>query len=859
MNRRLALAAGITALLAVSVLAVARYAFADPIDLYDGLIAWWGFDEPSGSVQYDAHSGGLYTYYHLTNNNTVQAAPGKIMNAASFNDADNDYLSSNTVPQTANFTVAAWVYLDDNAEDYGETILFGDGYGFAWMIDTGWDAGGYAFMAAYLDGIPDYVEIAGEDGLAEGWHFIVAWCDGSVIYMQVDNDASMISSSAIADPIINVGDPFLISSPTDGISHRVDQVGLWDRPLTAMERAALFNHGNGMPYTQFNTWILPTSTPPPTATPLPTATPTPLPCGGGSGGLREGLVAYWDMDEESGTRNDSTAYNHDLADNNSVGYTTTAKYGYAAIMQDSSYEYLSHPNDDTLYNGGDYSISAWIMPLELDYDCWIGSNGPAYYEKEIQLDIASSVAIYHRMSYDGNMQESMYYDPELTAGTWYHVVIRHQCNDSMSMSVNGTIIEESISGKCAANSDNAIFTIGRRGSTASNYASIIVDEVAMWDRAISDEEISTLYNGGNGITYEDTADFSPSGEVVKVVAINGNGTPVAISKIGAQYDSTADWDAGGSCDNCDSTCIWRDTAITPTLFGAAIEVISDTQTVLGYTGDVGAFENNDPRYSMSWNIPFAFREITFAVGSAHVVKINATGETPAHLGYGLWDASGLRESGYQCHDTTACEIRIYPQTSDLYAGALIYLDEGQSIASVTADPAAQAQTGGSGYYYIRWPIWSGGYHTATVGISAATPTPTATPTETPTPTPDATRRPTLTPTPETTGTPLPTTTPTPMGTATPVYSVTLTPIPTVPVTASGWMTYQGPVTFSWSSTASGLDGVMIDTGSIMGSVLGEATDVINLTNQDNALWVMAALSMALLVLAWAIDTVKNPR
>jgi hypothetical protein len=52
---------------------------------------------------------------------------------------------------------------------------------------------------------------------------------------------------------------------------------------------------------------------------------------------------------------------------------------------------------------------------------------------------------------------------------------------------------------------------------------------------------------------------------------------------------------------------------------------------------------------------------------------------------------------------------------------------------------------------------------------------------------------------------------------------------------------------------------MIDTGSIMGNLLGEATDVINLTNQDNALWVMAALSMALLVLAWAIDTVKNPR
>jgi hypothetical protein len=98
-----------------------------------------------------------------------------------------------------------------------------------------------------------------------------------------------------------------------------------------------------------------------------------------------------------------------------------------------------------------------------------------------------------------------------------------------------------------------------------------------------------------------------------------------------------------------------------------------------------------------------------------------------------------------------------------------------------------------------------------------------------------------------------------MGTATPFFTSTLTPIPTKGITTTGDITYTDPLSFSWSSTASGLDDVMIDTGSIMGNLLGEATDVINLTNQDNALWVMAALSMALLVLAWAIDTVKNPR
>jgi hypothetical protein len=432
---------------------------------------------------------------------------------------------------------------------------------------------------------------------------------------------------------------------------------------------------------------------------------------------------------------------------------------------------------------------------------------------------------------------------------------------------------------------NNQFKLGGSG----NYLDGQMDEVGIWNRVLTPAERDALYHltyedfaYHYGLPYEDFGDYPKS--VVNVYVVNTQLTPVPVEALGLHginpsgldfYEWTPDQTSDpmdllngyGACEDCSSTEIWPKwdgyMSPFPEAVGAAIETYSDTQQIINaYTmipsGEI-TLGSDYYTATTSWNTPFTRHAITFVVGTAQTIQINTTGETPAHLGYGLWDASGLRDSGYQCHDTTACEIRIYPQTSDLYAGALIYLDEGQSIASVTADPAAQAQTGGSGYYYIRWPIWSGGYHTATVGISAATPTPTATPTETPTPTPEATRRPTLTPTPETTGTPLPTTTPTPMGTATPFFTSTLTPIPTVPITASGWVTYQGPITFSWSSTASGLDGVMIDTGSIMGSVLGEATDVINLTNQDNALWVMAALSMALLVLAWAIDTVKNPR
>lgn len=68
---------------------------------------------------------------------------------------------------------------------------------------------------------------------------------------------------------------------------RIAKTGFWRKVLTAAEKTALYNSGKGLKYSALDS------------------------------GLKANLQAYWNLDEASGTRNDSHSTNH-LTDNNTV-------------------------------------------------------------------------------------------------------------------------------------------------------------------------------------------------------------------------------------------------------------------------------------------------------------------------------------------------------------------------------------------------------------------------------------------------------------------------------------------------------------------------------------------------------------
>lgn len=74
----------------------------------------------------------------------------------------------------------------------------------------------------------------------------------------------------------------------------------------------------------------------------------------------DNILAYWELDEASGTRFDSSPNANHLTDNNTVGQITTA-IGDAADFERSNNEYLSRASADLtgLKFTGDHTLMFW--------------------------------------------------------------------------------------------------------------------------------------------------------------------------------------------------------------------------------------------------------------------------------------------------------------------------------------------------------------------------------------------------------------------------------------------------------------------------------------------------------------------
>lgn len=86
----------------------------------------------------------------------------------------------------------------------------------------------------------------------------------------------------------------------------------------------------------------------------------------------------------------------------------------------------------------------------------------------------------------------------LTAATWTHLALTYDGTTAKTY-VNGTISQSSaVSPSIATNTNNLVFG-NRVGFTRFYNGSM--DEVGLWPRALSGEEIGSLYNSGTGTTY----------------------------------------------------------------------------------------------------------------------------------------------------------------------------------------------------------------------------------------------------------------------------------------------------------------------------------------------------------------------
>jgi hypothetical protein len=326
---------------------------------------------------------------------------------------------------------------------------------------------------------------------------LITYVNGSQVHTSNDTSPTYFDGSAY-----RIGSYDINGSPMDGI---VGEVSMWNRALSSSEITTIYNSGIG-------TRITPAS---------------------GVGAT--GLVGLWQFDENTGTTAFDTSgngnhgvlvssptyvaitsYVNSLAsgllnglidyypfDTNAMDYSgnsnnatnngavmTTGKVGGAYDFNGSAYMVAPH-----LPNSTDMSISLWINPSNNDQMGLINQHNAGgdndgewavyYFTHNINPDFYGSNSCTNTV-YLNNVK---YTQSDIDAGSvvptvgqWNHLVFEYTgCGSGFN--------------------NNAVpFGIGflQSASSPSYFYTGLIDELAVWNRSLSDSEVSYLYNGSNG-------------------------------------------------------------------------------------------------------------------------------------------------------------------------------------------------------------------------------------------------------------------------------------------------------------------------------------------------------------------------
>lgn len=227
--------------------------------------------------------------------------------------------------------------------------------------------------------------------------------------------------------------------------------------------------------------------------------------------LLTGLSGYWKLNETSGTTaTDAMA----VQDGTVLGGATrvSAKLSYGVHIQSSDHVVRVPYNTNISPKGSAFSVGFWVyldsVPSATGRDAYLfevlNTSSP-YSSHEIYLPYsgvnANKIHFYTRNT--SGTGYTAISTGALSAATWYNIVcVNRGDGQTMQIYVNGsdvTATSNTFSGIVYEGLSNTGFGNGYSGST--NYTPNIIDECAIWARALSGSEITEWYNSGLGKTH----------------------------------------------------------------------------------------------------------------------------------------------------------------------------------------------------------------------------------------------------------------------------------------------------------------------------------------------------------------------
>lgn len=215
-----------------------------------------------------------------------------------------------------------------------------------------------------------------------------------------------------------------------------------------------------------------------------------------TGGLPSGdLSAYWRFDDASGTS---------VADATGNGLTGTwsgtlagAQWGTGQVRGCGVFngsDRIVTVNDANLLDlSTAFSIALWIKPnaSPAAFSTPISKSGAYWLE-----GAGSGDGTWSWFLNNGADRTIGYFT--LTASTWAHLVLTYDGTTAVAYKNGASAVSLAVTSPVTTNANNLI--VGNREGFTRFYAGSL-DEVGIWPRALSADDITSLYNGGVGTTY----------------------------------------------------------------------------------------------------------------------------------------------------------------------------------------------------------------------------------------------------------------------------------------------------------------------------------------------------------------------
>lgn len=429
----------------------------------------WKMDEKSGTVAHDTSGNGNDgTIYNST---WTQGKFGSGLNFAGTSDNYVEAANTAALSLSSVGTVEAWFKAnsftcdgsswceivskcDDNIDSNGYILLTGGGT-----------------LCTELANGSNHQEVCGDTDLSTGrwYHGAITW-DSTTVKIYVDGKLDNGSGTAqTIVPVSNVTTLRIGRSPTWNSGYwngQIDQVRVYNYVRTPAQIAWDYNHGKPVAQWRFDecqgTTIHDES-------------------GNGNNGTLN-LGASGQTAAGTCTNNASTAwyngragkYNSSLNFDGTDDYVLGTSVGANIFASDSSISaWLKRTTEDSGFHGvlsqGEDHTGFW----------WLGSYSNVW-------------QFYANNSSTPLLQSSS----PIIAGNWYHVVVVRNSSNTL-MYVNGVQVD-SDSPTSTGNSENLY--IGRTGGF-SEYFDGLIDDIKIFNYALTPEQVKQLYNNGSAIQF----------------------------------------------------------------------------------------------------------------------------------------------------------------------------------------------------------------------------------------------------------------------------------------------------------------------------------------------------------------------